>query len=89
MLQVVILSIFGLLSADFFYRAKRYHGRDGDGEVVMGKKSEQARVWRDRKFRIFVGAVSLAYLGILIRCVYRWVFLLFFLLLGICVVPHD
>ncbi|KAJ9206613.1 hypothetical protein DTO164E3_854 [Paecilomyces variotii] len=72
-LQVVILSIFGLLSVDFFYRAKRYHGRDGDGdgdgdgEVVMGKKREQARVWRDRKFRIFVGAVSLAYLGILIR----------------------
>ncbi|KAL1857972.1 hypothetical protein Plec18167_001623 [Paecilomyces lecythidis] len=69
-LQVVILSIFGLLSLDFFWRASRYHGGNQDGDVT-GKKSEQARVWREKKFRIFVGSVSLAYFGILIRCIYR------------------
>lgn len=72
-LQVVILSIFGLLSLDFFWRAHKYHAKAAGVDGESESESEQAKVWRDKKFRMFVIAVSAAYFGILVRCVYRFV----------------
>ena len=33
---------------------------------------EALALWRDKKFRLFVYAVTGAYSGILIRCIYRY-----------------
>jgi hypothetical protein len=37
---------------------------------------EAVALWRDKNFRMFVYAVTGAYSGILIRCIYRYVLLL-------------
>jgi hypothetical protein len=64
-LQVVNLAFFGLLSLDFFWRARR-HFRNPDSSSSPG-----AKVWHEKRFRIFCVAVTGAYAGILIRCIYR------------------
>ncbi|KAH8692731.1 putative RTA1 domain protein [Talaromyces proteolyticus] len=66
-LQVVNLAVFGLLSLDFFLAATK-HFHNASPEL---RSSEEARIWYSRRFRIFCGAVSGAYAGILIRCIYR------------------
>ncbi|KAL1964109.1 hypothetical protein VTN77DRAFT_7527 [Rasamsonia byssochlamydoides] len=63
-LQVVNLAVFGLLSLDFFWHARR-HFSSGD------HSSPEAKVWHSKRFRIFCTAVACAYTGILIRCIYR------------------
>ena len=54
------------------------------GEVLVGVVTDRRRInsgeadpealalWRDKKFRLFVYAVTGAYSGILIRCIYRY-----------------
>lgn len=65
-LQVVVLSGFGLLSLDYFWQTYKY--------IKYGDPSPGAlAVWRDGKLRFFCYAVGFAYLGILIRCSYRYV----------------
>ncbi|QSS59322.1 parasitic phase-specific protein PSP-1 [Histoplasma capsulatum] len=63
-LQVGVLSLFGIVALDYYWRVSRYHrtsvSTDGEREA-----------WRDGKFRNFAGAVSIAYLTIYARCVYR------------------
>ncbi|KAH8201089.1 hypothetical protein TruAng_004716 [Truncatella angustata] len=62
--QVVVLLVFGLLSADYFRRAGRW--------LRSGDASPEARgLWADKKFRLFFYAVLGAYCGIFIRCIYR------------------
>ena len=65
-LQVFVLTIFGLLSLDFFYRA-RLHFRRQDTE----SSALATQVWYSNRFRIFCTAITCAYGGILIRCIYR------------------
>ncbi|KAG5292804.1 parasitic phase-specific protein PSP-1 [Histoplasma ohiense] len=63
-LQVGVLSLFGIVALDYYWRVSCYHrtsvSTDGEREA-----------WRDGKFRNFAGAVSIAYLTIYARCVYR------------------
>ncbi|KAL2222985.1 putative RTA1 domain protein [Thermoascus aurantiacus ATCC 26904] len=76
-LQVAVLSGFGLLSLDFFWRVRRHHHHqqqqqchspvDNDTESTTTRR----RVWKDPRFRIFCTSVAAAYLGILTRCIYR------------------
>lgn len=72
-LQVVNLAVFGLLSLDFFVTAMK-HFRHADS-----RDSNAALIWYSKRFRIFCVAVTAAYAGILIRCIYRFVSLFFFL----------
>ncbi|OJD10784.1 hypothetical protein AJ78_08301 [Emergomyces pasteurianus Ep9510] len=63
-LQVAVLSLFGAAALDYYWRVSRYHRNS------LASERERA-VWVDNKFRIFAGAVSVAYLTIYSRCVYR------------------
>jgi hypothetical protein len=63
-LQVAMLSCFGLLCADYLHRAHSYiHGSSESRDPVT--------LWNSKRFRFFGGAVAVAYLGILVRCIYR------------------
>lgn len=63
-LQVVVLSFFGTVSADYYFRVKKWiRGPDATPEAL--------EMWNDKKFRMFVIAVAVAYAAILIRCIYR------------------
>ncbi|KAF5231627.1 hypothetical protein FAUST_9189 [Fusarium austroamericanum] len=63
-LQVVVLLAFGTMGIDYYLRVKKYmHGSD--------VAPESLRVWRDKKFRLFGFAVTVAYFAILTRCIYR------------------
>lgn len=74
-LQVVVLLLFGTMSTDYYVRVRRW--------VRSGEATPEAlALWRDRKFRMFGGAVLVAYVCVQIRCIYRYVFFfLFFCLL--------
>lgn len=66
-LQVANLAVFGLLSLDFFLAARK-HFRDPSSKV---RNSGSAQIWFSRRFRVFCSAITCAYAGILIRCIYR------------------
>lgn len=74
-LQVVNLAVFGLLSVDFFWRAYRHFSgkRDSSSTTSTSSSTSGAEIWHSRRFRIFCAAMTGAYTGILIRCIYRWV----------------
>ncbi|KKZ65745.1 hypothetical protein EMCG_08451 [[Emmonsia] crescens] len=63
-LQVGVLSLFGIVALDYYLRVSRYHHKS------LANDRERA-VWADKKFHLFAGAVSVAYLAIYSRCVYR------------------
>ncbi|KAK7998288.1 hypothetical protein PG989_006328 [Apiospora arundinis] len=63
-LQVVVLGFFGVMSVDYFVRARSWVKKGGASPEVL-------RLWNDKKFRMFAYAVAGAYTGIFIRCVYR------------------
>lgn len=61
----MVLALFGAMAVDYFRRVKAWIGSaGGDGE-------EARAVWTDARFRLFCYAVAGAYVGILIRCIYR------------------
>ncbi|KAI1656757.1 RTA1-domain-containing protein [Daldinia decipiens] len=63
-LQSAVLGGFGVLCVDYYLRTKTW--------VASGHATPQAlAMWNDRKFRMFFYAVTGAYAGILIRCIYR------------------
>ncbi|KAK3367758.1 RTA1 like protein [Podospora didyma] len=65
-LQVVVLMAFGLLSADFLFRAsKEFKG----GNSTTNRQG--AALWANKKFRIFLYAMIGAYTCFLVRCIYR------------------
>ena len=63
-LQVTVSIFFGVTSVDYLWRARRWL-------KSAGATPEGLAQWRDKKFRIFLGAVAVAFCGILIRCIYR------------------
>ncbi|RKU47147.1 hypothetical protein DL546_006404 [Coniochaeta pulveracea] len=63
-LQVVVLAFFGLAAADYWLRVKRWIRTP---EAAPGAVA----LYRDRKFRMFVYAVTVAFTLIFIRCIYR------------------
>ncbi|CAK7208043.1 hypothetical protein SEUCBS139899_010877 [Sporothrix eucalyptigena] len=68
-LQVVVLAIFGLASLDYYVRVRRYiAGNDRRGRQPT---PQAVALWNDRRFRTFAIAVAVAYMCILIRCIYR------------------
>ncbi len=66
-LQVVVLAAFGSMAGDYLFRAGRYF-RSGN---VAAEHQSGAALWVDKKFRMFVWAMAVAYAGLLIRCIYR------------------
>lgn len=63
-LQVVVLAFFGVAAVDYWLRAKRW--------VKTPEATHDAvTLYRDKKFRMFVYAVTVAYALIFIRCIYR------------------
>jgi hypothetical protein len=63
-LQVVVLLFFGTVSTDYFLRARKW--------VRTDESTDAARaVWYDKKVRTFFLAITVAYGGIVIRCIYR------------------
>jgi hypothetical protein len=69
-LQVVNLAVFGLFSLDFFIAARK-HFKNPSEKV---RNSVEAQIWYSRRFRVFCSAIACAYAGILVRCIYRYVF---------------
>lgn len=70
-LQVFVLLCFGTTCADYYLRVKRWiAAADGAGTGLVPRQDAVA-LWHDKKFRAFIYAVSAAYSGILIRCIYR------------------
>ncbi|CAK7222918.1 hypothetical protein SBRCBS47491_005027 [Sporothrix bragantina] len=68
-LQVVVLAFFGIASLDYYVRVRRWiAGRDKRGRQPT---PEALALWNDRAFRTFGIAVTVAYVCILIRCIYR------------------
>lgn len=66
-LQVVVLSLFGLVSGEYLLRVRRKVkslGREEAERLGMG-------LWFEKRFRTFLRASSAAYLAILCRCIYR------------------
>ncbi|KAH6713497.1 hypothetical protein BKA61DRAFT_609280 [Leptodontidium sp. MPI-SDFR-AT-0119] len=60
--QVFTLLIFGLIASDVWARIRKH----------TGEFSDSASAIRDsRRFKILIGAIVVAYAGVLIRCVYR------------------
>jgi hypothetical protein len=66
-LQVVVLGAFGLLAGDYLFRAARYFR----GGAVASEYQSGAALWAEKKFRMFVWAMGIAYAALLIRCIYR------------------
>lgn len=63
-LQVVVLVAFGSLSADYYFRAKKWvHSADVTPSALA--------LWNDKKARTFGYAVLGAYICVQIRCIYR------------------
>ncbi|KAK4169987.1 RTA-like protein [Cladorrhinum sp. PSN259] len=63
-LQVIVLGGFGGVCGVYWVRVKRWmKSGNVNGEAVA--------LWREKKFRLFVYAVTGAYSGVLIRCIYR------------------
>lgn len=73
-LQVVVLAVFGGLAVDYWIRVKAYM-RCADAEP------RALDMWKNGQFRKFGYAVLGAYFAVLIRCIYRYVFPCFFLLI--------
>ncbi|KAL1839223.1 hypothetical protein VTJ49DRAFT_1741 [Mycothermus thermophilus] len=65
-LQVVVLAAFGLLGGDYLWRARSHFKNGGSDSSPSG-----ATLFTDKKFRLFLIAVTGAYAAILIRCIYR------------------
>jgi hypothetical protein len=66
-LQVVNVAGFGLLSLDFFVRAKSHFRSDSQAVHT----SPEGQIWHSRRFRLFWTAVTCSYTGIFVRCIYR------------------
>jgi hypothetical protein len=63
-LQVMLLSSFGAFVVDYFWRVGKY--------VRSGEASAEAlSLWKSRRFQLFGASVGVAYVGILMRCIYR------------------
>lgn len=63
-LQVVVLAFFGTVVTDYYLRVKRW--------IKTPEANQDAvALWHDKKFRMFIYAVTAAYSLILIRCIYR------------------
>ncbi|KAL1592265.1 hypothetical protein SLS60_011342 [Paraconiothyrium brasiliense] len=60
--QVVVLIVFALFVLEYSIRTFRH--RDQLSSTALS-------LWTSTKFRLFAGAVIVAYFGILIRCIYR------------------
>ncbi|KAF2443078.1 RTA1-domain-containing protein [Karstenula rhodostoma CBS 690.94] len=60
--QVVVLAIFAAIVLEYSFRTYRRRSQ---------LSPEALSLWSSTKFRLFVGAVVVAYFGILIRCIYR------------------
>lgn len=60
--QVVVLVIFGAAVVDYFIRTNRRRGQLSSDALSLAAST---------RFRLFIGAIVVAYLGILIRCAYR------------------
>ncbi|KAF2430915.1 RTA1 like protein, partial [Tothia fuscella] len=60
--QVFTLVLFGALSAEYVYQIRRH---------VHELNPQTHDMRQSKRFKFFVGAVALAYIAILMRCVYR------------------
>ncbi|KAF2489289.1 sphingoid long-chain base transporter RSB1 [Lophium mytilinum] len=60
--QVFTLLVFGALTAEYFTRVRSHRGELNAATAPLRKSV---------RFRCFLGAVGLAYLAVLLRCVYR------------------
>ncbi|KAL7786323.1 RTA1 like domain-containing protein [Trichoderma ceciliae] len=64
-LQVVVLIFFGILSADYYVRVRKYMSSP------EAQGTEGWKLWHDTKFQKFRYAISGAFIIILTRCIYR------------------
>ena len=66
-LQGIVLAAFGTLTGDYLFRVGRYFKSGSvDPEYRAG-----AALLADKKFRLFLWAMGVAYASLLIRCIYR------------------
>jgi hypothetical protein len=71
-LQVVVLLGFGAVCGDLFLRFRNWLGGGGDdGGDEAGRRAAASALWKNSRFRMFLGAVAGAYACVLIRCIYR------------------
>ncbi|CAK7564862.1 MAG: hypothetical protein SEPTF4163_002765 [Sporothrix epigloea] len=68
-LQVIVLALFGVAALDYYVRVRRWiAARDKKGRQPT---TAALQLWNDPRFRKFGIAVAVAYVCILIRCIYR------------------
>ena len=60
--QVVVLAVFALIVVEYAVRVYRHRGELSSSALALAAST---------KFRLFAAAVFVAYMGILIRCIYR------------------
>ncbi|KAK3689698.1 RTA1 like protein-domain-containing protein [Podospora appendiculata] len=65
-LQVLVLAVFGAIAGLFLVRSRGFFGGAAGREMMPA-----FGVWKDGRFRLFLGALGGAYVLFLIRCVYR------------------
>lgn len=74
-LQVVVLLAFGGMSLDYYLRVRKWLRNHNKNEEKKGTEQELVVAaqawWRNRRFRLFCGAVLGAYAAVQIRCIYR------------------
>ena len=73
-LQVVVLAVFGLASLDFYLRVSAWlAGKTTNAAIAAIAPPTPAvlALWNSKTFRTYGIAVTVAYLCILIRCIYR------------------
>jgi hypothetical protein len=61
-LQVVVLSMFGAVGAEYLLRVARKVGAGG----------EVGALWFEGRFRIFLAAFGAAFAAVYLRCIYRY-----------------
>lgn len=66
-LQVVVLSLFGLVSGEYLFKVRR----KVEGLGREGAEREGLGLWFERRFRIFWKAAAGAFFAVYVRCIYR------------------
>lgn len=70
-IQVATMAVCGILAADFGLKVLRNRGNRGSGSESDGEPKRPPMLETENQFRFFLGAMSLSFLTIFIRSIYR------------------
>ena len=74
-LQVAVLAFFGIAAFDYLWRARRFFTSfpsiPSSDPATNEKHRAGALLWTNRKFRVWLIVLSIAYAALMVRCIYR------------------